>query len=95
MRKSCSCSRCADENVDRQLDNFLQQHITGVRLVESGPIEVTYQLPASQVPNFSFMLSELESKLVQMGYGQYGLSDSTLEEVRRSCSRPFVFAFFP
>uniref|UniRef100_A0A8C6UK25 ABC transporter domain-containing protein n=1 Tax=Neogobius melanostomus TaxID=47308 RepID=A0A8C6UK25_9GOBI len=60
------------------------RHVPGVRLVEELGREAVINLPQSSAKDSSLavFLTELDQKLLELGISSYGLSDSTLEEVR-------------
>lgn len=61
-----------------------QHHIPGARLVEESGREAVVNLPqaAAKDSSLGIFLSELDQRLTELGISSYGLSDSTLEEVR-------------
>lgn len=65
--------------------SLAQQHIAGARLVEESGREAVINLPqtAAKDSSLAVFLSELDQRLTELGISSYGLSDSTLEEVRR------------
>lgn len=64
--------------------SLVQQHIQGARLVEESRREAVINLPqtAAKDSSLAVFLSELDRRLPELGISSYGLSDSTLEEVR-------------
>lgn len=64
--------------------SLAQHHIQGARLVEESGREAVVNLPqmAAKDSNLSIFLSELDQKMNELGISSYGLSDSSLEEVR-------------
>uniref|UniRef100_A0A674NQK1 P-type phospholipid transporter n=1 Tax=Takifugu rubripes TaxID=31033 RepID=A0A674NQK1_TAKRU len=64
--------------------SLAQHHIPGARLVEESRREVVINLPqmAAKDSSLGVFLSELDQRLTELGISSYGLSDSTLEEVR-------------
>lgn len=61
-----------------------QHHIPGAKLVEESRREAVIVLPqtAAKDSSLGVFLSELDHRLSELGISSYGLSDSTLEEVR-------------
>lgn len=64
--------------------SLAQHHIPGARLVEESGREAVVNLPqtAAKDSSLGIFLSELDQRLTELGISSYGLSDSTLEEVR-------------
>lgn len=64
--------------------SLAQHHIPGARLVEDSGREAVVNLPqaAAKDSSLAVFLFELDQRLTEMGISSYGLSDSTLEEVR-------------
>lgn len=64
--------------------SLAQQHIPGARLVEESGREAVINLPqtAAKDSSLGVFLAELDQRLTDLGISSYGLSDSTLEEVR-------------
>uniref|UniRef100_A0A8C4IP07 ATP-binding cassette, sub-family A (ABC1), member 7 n=1 Tax=Dicentrarchus labrax TaxID=13489 RepID=A0A8C4IP07_DICLA len=64
--------------------SLAQLYIPGARLVEDSGREAVVNLPqtAAKDSSLGIFLSELDQKLPELGISSYGLSDSTLEEVR-------------
>lgn len=64
--------------------SLAQQHIPGARLVEESGREAVINLPqtAAKDSSLAIFLSELDQRLPELGICSYGLSDSTLEEVK-------------
>lgn len=64
--------------------SLAQHHIPGARLVEESGREAVVNLPqtAAKDSSLGVFLSELDQRLIELGISSYGLSDSTLEEVR-------------
>ena len=62
-----------------------QPHIPAARLVEDVGREVVINLPhaASEDGTLALLLAELDKRQAEFGIVSYGLSDTTLEEVRR------------
>jgi ATP-binding cassette subfamily A (ABC1) protein 3 len=63
---------------------FIRQHIPEAVLVESFASELTYQLPddVASVKKFDDLFTDLDKKLKEVGISGYGVSSSSLEEVR-------------
>ena len=61
---------------------FLQQHIPDARLVEEMGRDVKYMLPNVHTHNFPALFQELDDNMQELGVMGYGVSDTTLEEVR-------------
>lgn len=64
--------------------SLVQHHIPGARLVEESRREAIINLPqtAAKDSSLGVCLSELDQRLMELGISSYGLSDSSLEEVR-------------
>ncbi len=64
--------------------SLAQHHVPGARLVEESGREAVVNLPqaAAKDSSLGVFLSELDQRLIELGISSYGLSDSTLEEVR-------------
>lgn len=64
--------------------SLAQHYIPGARLVEESAREAVINLPqtAAKDSSLGIFLSELDQRLTELGISSYGLSDSTLEEVR-------------
>uniref|UniRef100_A0A4W5PLG4 P-type phospholipid transporter n=1 Tax=Hucho hucho TaxID=62062 RepID=A0A4W5PLG4_9TELE len=64
---------------------LVQRHIPGARLVEDVGREAVINLPQKSVEDSSLaiFLTELDRRQVDLGITSYGLSDTTLEEVRK------------
>lgn len=64
--------------------SLAQQHIPSATLVEESGREAVINLPqtAAKDSSLGVFLSELDQRLTDLGISSYGLSDSTLEEVR-------------
>uniref|UniRef100_A0A671VJX8 P-type phospholipid transporter n=1 Tax=Sparus aurata TaxID=8175 RepID=A0A671VJX8_SPAAU len=61
-------------------------HIPGARLVEESGREAVLNLPqaAAKDSSLAVFLTDLDQRLPELGISSYGLSDSTLEEVKHS-----------
>lgn len=64
--------------------SLAHHHIPGARLVEESRREAVINLPltAAKDSSLGIFLSDLDQRLTELGISSYGLSDSTLEEVR-------------
>lgn len=64
--------------------SLVQHHIPGAKLVEETRREAVIILPqtAAKDSSLGVFLSELDQRLTELGISSYGLSHSTLEEVR-------------
>ena len=77
-----------DENISQfnctELTNFIKSFIPGAKLLEDMPGENTYVLPstARMTGEFSNLFQNLEESLKMLGIRHYGISDTTLEEVK-------------
>ena len=69
------------------VSSFIKSHIPSAQLVENVGSELTYVLPAEMAREgrFQDLFEELDKSLDKLHIGSYGVSDTTLEEVR-----PFV-----
>lgn len=69
--------------------SFIKSYIRSAQLVENVGSELTYVLPAEMARegHFQDMFEELDKSLDKLHIGSYGVSDTTLEEVRftKSC----------
>uniref|UniRef100_A0A3B5AYS3 P-type phospholipid transporter n=1 Tax=Stegastes partitus TaxID=144197 RepID=A0A3B5AYS3_9TELE len=94
---SCKCSKCskfkADQEEsqapDRQMDALIHHHVPQARLIEVIGQELTYLLPNRdfQPRAYASLFRELEETLVDIGLSSFGVSDTSLEEVRGSVAR--------
>lgn len=66
--------------------SLTQHHIPGARLVEESGREAVLNLPqaAAKDSSLAVFLTDLDQRLPELGISSYGLSDSTLEEVKHS-----------
>ncbi|KAL7057439.1 hypothetical protein AAHC03_019316 [Spirometra sp. Aus1] len=75
------------EEVDRQLVECLAGQLSGVQLITSNPTEWVFALPAQHALDggfavfFAFLDSHRTEFRKRFGLAQYGLSDTTLEEI--------------
>lgn len=73
--------------------SLTQHHIPGARLVEESGREAVLNLPqaAAKDSSLAVFLTDLDQRLPELGISSYGLSDSTLEEVKHShCFRSII-----
>lgn len=65
--------------------SLVQHHIPGARLVQESRREAVINLPqtAAKDSSLAILLIALDQRLTELGISSYGLSDSTLEEVRQ------------
>lgn len=68
--------------------SLVQHHIPGARLVQESRREAVINLPqtAAKDSSLAILLIALDQRLTELGISSYGLSDSTLEEVRQCYS---------
>lgn len=61
------------------------KHVPEARLVEDLGHELTYVLPHQAAKDGAFveLFHEIDDRLSDLGISSYGISDTTLEEVRR------------
>uniref|UniRef100_A0A8D3CBX5 ATP binding cassette subfamily A member 12 n=1 Tax=Scophthalmus maximus TaxID=52904 RepID=A0A8D3CBX5_SCOMX len=70
---------------DSELKGFIQAHVPEARLKETQGGDVIYSLPpftSSNAASYRSLLTALDSNLDALQLGCYGISDTTLEEVR-------------
>lgn len=94
---------------DSELKGFIQAHVPEARLKETQGGDVIYSLPpftSSNAASYRSLLTALDSNLDALQLGCYGISDTTLEEVRSyapshensglKCSQtePHMFIFY-
>lgn len=67
-----------------QLLALVQRQVPGARLVEELPHELVLTLPYKGALDGSFagLFQELDQQLEELGLAGYGISDTSLEEVR-------------
>lgn len=73
------------------VSSLILSHVPAARLVEELGHELTYVLPYSAAKDGAFveLFKDLDQKLPELGISSYGVSDTTLEEVRPpSAQRP-------
>lgn len=65
--------------------SLVQRLVPGARLVEELPHELVMALPYSGAADGSFarLFCELDQRLAELGLLGYGISDTSLEEVRQ------------
>lgn len=66
------------------ISNVIFKHVPEARLVEDLGHELTYVLPYQSAKDGAFveLFHELDDRLTDLGISSYGISDTTLEEVR-------------
>jgi len=71
------------------ISNLIFKHVHEARLVEDLGHEITYVLPYQSAKDGAFveLFHELDDRLTDLGISSYGISDTTLEEVRSSWSK--------
>ena len=71
---------CVTENVTR----LIQSHIPSAQLMEDIGSELTYLLPTKEGSGYelSLLLGDLDRQKAGLGIASYGMSDTSLEEVR-------------
>jgi len=69
------------------VSEFIRSHLPEARLVENLSSELIYQLPddTASVSKFERLFADLDSKLTELGISGYGISNTSLEEVRLLC----------
>lgn len=67
------------------ISNVIFKHVPSARLVEDLGHEITYVLPyeAAKDGGFVELFHELDDRLIDLGISSYGISDTTLEEVKQ------------
>lgn len=74
------------EQIDNaELKSFVQAHVPEARLKEAQGGDLVYSLPpftSSNASSYRSLLTALDSNLDALQLGGYGISDTTLEEVR-------------
>lgn len=68
------------------VSSLILSHVPAARLVEDLGHELTYVLPYTAAKEGAFveLFKDLDNKLPDLGISSYGVSDTTLEEVRAS-----------
>lgn len=66
------------------ISNVIFKHVPEARLVEDLGHELAYVLPYQAAKDGAFveLFHELDDRLTDLGISSYGISDTTLEEVR-------------
>ena len=66
------------------ISNVIFKHVPSARLVEDLGHELTYVLPyeSAKAGAFVELFHEIDDRLTYLGISSYGISDTTLEEVR-------------
>uniref|UniRef100_A0AAQ5YRW6 P-type phospholipid transporter n=1 Tax=Amphiprion ocellaris TaxID=80972 RepID=A0AAQ5YRW6_AMPOC len=77
---SCKCSKCNTERITA----LIHHHVPQARLIEAIGQELTYLLPSRnfQPRAYASLFRELEETLADIGLSSFGVSDTSLEEVR-------------
>lgn len=67
------------------ISNVIFKHVPAARLVEDLGHELTYVLPYKAAKGGAFveLFHEIDDRLSDLGISSYGISDTTLEEVRQ------------
>lgn len=78
------------------ISNVIFKHVPEARLVEDLGHEITYVLPYQSAKDGAFveLFHELDDRLTDLGISSYGISDTTLEEVRSSQEFTHLFVWF-
>jgi len=64
-----------------RITNVIMSHIPSARQLSTAAAECSYQLPLSELPKFSELFADLESKTDELNIAGFGISNTTLEEV--------------
>uniref|UniRef100_A0A3P9DE91 P-type phospholipid transporter n=1 Tax=Maylandia zebra TaxID=106582 RepID=A0A3P9DE91_9CICH len=82
---SCSAS-CRDCLLPWFITSLIHHHVPEARLIEMIGQELTYLLPSKGFKHraYASLFRELEETLADMGLSSFGISDTSLEEVRMS-----------
>uniref|UniRef100_A0AAY4CP07 P-type phospholipid transporter n=1 Tax=Denticeps clupeoides TaxID=299321 RepID=A0AAY4CP07_9TELE len=94
---SCTCSTCTKykeesqarpEQPERSITSLIHHHVPEARLIEMIGQEMTYLLPNKGFKHraYASLFRELEETLADVGLSSFGISDTSLEEVRLSCT---------
>lgn len=69
---------------ETRVTSFIRKHVPGARLEESFGAEMTYQLPddVDSLRSFEKLFDDLDRNKIELNVASYGISDTTLEEVR-------------
>ena len=74
------------ENMESaEMKSFIQAHVPEARLQEARTGDLVYSLPpftSSNASSYRSLLTALDTNLDALQLGGYGISDTTLEEVR-------------
>lgn len=62
--------------------DLIRGHILGVQALSNVGTELSYKLPSDETSKFADMLDHLEGSLDKLQIQSYGISNTTLEEVR-------------
>lgn len=65
-----------------RISSFIQNICAGSTLLSDIGSSLTYTLPTDDLPCFDNLFTTLSSNLEELGIAGYGVSDSTLYEVR-------------
>uniref|UniRef100_A0A4W3HE00 ATP-binding cassette, sub-family A (ABC1), member 4a n=1 Tax=Callorhinchus milii TaxID=7868 RepID=A0A4W3HE00_CALMI len=88
---TCSCSICNDTIPEEELDAdvealtaLIHHHIPEAKLVENVGQELYYVLPSKDFKHraYASLFREIEETLQDLGLSSFGVSDTSLEEVR-------------
>jgi len=73
-----------NDQLEAALSSFIQFHLPEAVLVENLSSELIYQLPddAASVSKFEQLFVDLDSRKSELGICGYGISSTSLEEVR-------------
>uniref|UniRef100_A0AAY4CQY1 P-type phospholipid transporter n=1 Tax=Denticeps clupeoides TaxID=299321 RepID=A0AAY4CQY1_9TELE len=79
--------RVLDGNVE-SITSLIHHHVPEARLIEMIGQEMTYLLPNKGFKHraYASLFRELEETLADVGLSSFGISDTSLEEVRLSCT---------
>lgn len=69
------------------ISSLILKHVPAARMVEDLGHEITYVLPYESAKDGAFveLFHDLDDRLADLGISSYGVSDTTLEEVRVAC----------
>uniref|UniRef100_A0A3P8P777 P-type phospholipid transporter n=1 Tax=Astatotilapia calliptera TaxID=8154 RepID=A0A3P8P777_ASTCA len=86
VRMNFSGSSCSASCRDCLLPCLIHHHVPEARLIEMIGQELTYLLPSKGFKHraYASLFRELEETLADMGLSSFGISDTSLEEVRMS-----------
>ena len=78
-----------------RLKEFIEKFVPEAQLVEDNSMEVCFQMPeaAAKSGQMTAMFAELEQVHDMLGISSYGVSDTSLEEVRFHVSCPVTPAW--